>query len=93
VTVVVLNNGILGFQKDAETVKFGAYTTACHFAAVDHAAIARACGCEGIRVEDAAALPEVLKRALVAERPTLIEVMTDPDAHPPISLFAGTLDH
>ena len=47
VTVILLNNGVLGYQKDAETVKFGAYTTACHFAPVDHAAIARACGCEG----------------------------------------------
>ncbi|KAB2848631.1 MAG: acetolactate synthase catalytic subunit [Hyphomicrobiaceae bacterium] len=91
-TVIVLNNGVLGYQRDAETVKFGAYTTACHFAPVDHAAIARACGCEGIRVEDAGAILPALQTALRSGRPSLIEVMADPDAHPPISLYDGTLD-
>jgi acetolactate synthase-1/2/3 large subunit len=73
-------------------VKFGAYTTACHFAPVDHAAIARACGCEGIRVEEANAILPALKTARTSGRSTLIEVMTDPDAHPPLSLYDGTLD-
>lgn len=91
-TVIVLNNGVLGYQRDAETVKFGAYTTACHFAPVDHAAIARACGCEGVRVEDAGGILPALQTALRSGRPSLIEVMTDPDAHPPISLYDGTLD-
>lgn len=91
-TVIVLNNGILGFQKDAETVKFGSFTTACHFSPVDHAAIARACGCEGIQITDPDELPGVLERAIGGTRPTLIEVITDPNAHPPISLFDGTLD-
>jgi acetolactate synthase-1/2/3 large subunit len=91
-TLIVLNNGILGYQKDAETVKFGTYTTACHFAPVDHAAIARACGTEGIRVDQADHIRDVLAAALASDRPTLIEIMTDPDAHPPISLYDGTLD-
>lgn len=92
VTVIVLNNGILGYQKDAETVKFGTYTTACHFAPVDHAAIARACGCAGIRVEAPAEILPSLQEALSGNRPTLIEITTDPDAHPAISLYDGTLD-
>lgn len=91
-TVILLNNGILGFQKDAETVKFGAYTTACHFAPVDHAQIARACGCEALRIEDEAGLLPGLKRAMESDRPCLLEIMTDPAAHPPLSLFDGTLD-
>jgi acetolactate synthase-1/2/3 large subunit len=93
VTVIVLNNGILGYQKDAETVKFGTYTTACHFAPVDHAAIARACGCESVRIDEADDVAPALEAALASPRPTLIEIMTDPDAHPPISLYDGTLDH
>jgi len=92
VTVIVLNNGVLGYQKDAETVKFGIYTTACHFAPVDHVSIARACGCEAVRVETPDSILPALQAALSSGKPTLIEVMTDPDAHPPISLYDGTLD-
>lgn len=91
-TVVVLNNGVLGYQKDAETVKFGTYTTACHFAPVDHAAIARACGCVGVHVETPVEILPALRDALQGERPTLIEITADPDAHPAISLYDGTLD-
>lgn len=92
VVVIVLNNCILGFQKDAETVKFGGYTTACHFSPVDHAAIARACGCGGVVVSAPGDLGKALDLALAEQRPWLIEVVTDPSAHPPISLFDGTLD-
>ncbi|MGV1791600.1 acetolactate synthase catalytic subunit [Rhizobium sp. A37_96] len=88
VTIIVLNNGILGFQRDAETVKFGQYTSACHFADVDHAALAKACGCPSIRIDDPAALAPALKRGIEGNEPLLIEVMTDPEAHPPLSLFA-----
>jgi acetolactate synthase I/II/III large subunit len=93
VVVIVLNNGVLGFQKDAETVKFGGYSSACHFSNVDHALIARACGCESTTVTAPGNLGQVLDEALAAQRPWLIEVVTDPSAHPPISLFDGTLDH
>lgn len=87
VILIVLNNSVLGFQKDAETVKFGRYTSACHFNAVDHAAIARACGVEGYRVESAAELAERLDHAIKVRRPVLLDVITDPSAFPPISLF------
>jgi acetolactate synthase-1/2/3 large subunit len=85
--IVVLNNGVLGFQKDAETVKFGRYTTACHFAPVDHAAIARACGCQAVRIESAAAVLPALQTALRSGKPWLLDIVTDPEAHPPLSLF------
>ena len=88
VTIIVLNNGILGFQKDAETVKFGTYTTACHLGNVDHSLIAEACGCPSIRISDPFDLAEHLARGLRGQTPLLLEVMTDPAAHPPLSLFA-----
>ena len=92
VTVIVLNNGVLGFQKDAETVKFGSYTSACHFAPVNHCGIAQACGCHAEVVTEAAALQPALQRAREARRPYLIDVRTDPAAFPPLSLFVNLAD-
>lgn len=91
-TVIVLNNGVLGYQKDAETVKFGAYTTACHLAPVDHAAIAQACHCRAARIERPGDVLPALQRAIGSGEPWLLDVVTDPDAHPPLSLYDGTLD-
>lgn len=89
VTVIVLNNQILGYQKDAEDVLFGAHTEACHFAPVDHAAIARACGARGIRVETPGDVAGAIADALAATGPTVIDVVTDPSARPPITLYRG----
>ncbi|QLF71730.1 acetolactate synthase catalytic subunit (plasmid) [Peteryoungia desertarenae] len=88
VTVIVLNNGILGFQRDAETVKFGRFTSACHFAPVNHALLAAACGCPSARIVDPQDLADGIETALNSDGPFVIEVMTDPEAHPPLSLFA-----
>jgi acetolactate synthase-1/2/3 large subunit len=88
VTLMVLNNQILGYQKHAESLRFGMHTDAVHFEPVDHAAIARACGLPGIRVERADEIGPALDEALANQsQTTLIDVMTDPDAHPPITLF------
>lgn len=92
VVTIVLNNGVLGYQKDAETVKFGAYTSACHFTDVDHAAIAGAIGMKAQRIANPGDIASALSEALKARAPSLIEVITDPDAHPSLSLFDGTLD-
>ena len=89
VTVVVLNNGILGFQKHAEDTKYGEHTIACDFADVDHAAIARACGIAGTRVATAEEFGPALDAAFASGKPALIEVLTDPNAKPPIGIFAG----
>ncbi len=89
ITVLVLNNGILGYQKHAEDVIFGEHTDAVDFSAVDHAAIARACGVSGVRVERGEEVGAALDAAFASGGPTLIDVITDPDAKPPISFYAG----
>jgi len=91
VVVTVLNNQILGYQKHAEDVLFGAHTSAIYFEPVDHAAIARACGLNGVRVEDPAEYGPALDRALGSDMATVIDVITDPAAHPPITSFENRL--
>ncbi len=88
-TVIVLNNGILGFQKHGEDTILGDHTNACDFAEVDHAAIARACGVNAVRVERGEEVGAALDAALGSNEPTLIEVLTDPNARPPLTFFHG----
>jgi acetolactate synthase-1/2/3 large subunit len=91
IIVTVLNNQILGYQKHAEDVLFGAHTSAIYFEPVDHAAIARACGLNGVRIEDPADYGPALDRGLAAEATTVVDVITDPAAYPPVTSFEGRL--
>ena len=92
VVLTVLNNSCLGYQKDAEDVKFGRHSTACYFTAVDHAAIARASGCRGVRVEKASEYLPALREALACNETTVLDVITDPSAYPPVTFFDGLDD-
>ena len=64
-----------------------ARTSACDLEPVDHAAIARACGVDGERIERPDALADALRRALAAPRTVVLDVVSDPDAYPPITVF------
>jgi acetolactate synthase-1/2/3 large subunit len=88
VVTILINNGILGYQKHAECLKYGAHTSAVHFADVDHAAVARASGINGVRVTDPSTLEEVIAQASAADQSTLIEVMCTNQAHPPITFYS-----
>ncbi len=70
ITVVVFNNNALGW------VLHGSGPFAAEFKDFDHAAIARAMGCNGVRVSEPAALGPALKEALAARVPTVIDVRT-----------------
>jgi len=91
VVLIVLNNQILGYQWHAEDVLYGGHTDAVELAPVDHAAIARACGCEGIRLERAEDIQGALERALRSGVTTVIDAIIDPRAYPPITLFEGKM--
>jgi acetolactate synthase-1/2/3 large subunit len=91
VVVTVLNNQSLAYQKHAEDVLFGAHTSAVDLGPVDHAAIARACGLNGVRVERPEDYRRALDEAIAAEQATVIDVMVDPHAVPPVTAFEGRL--
>jgi acetolactate synthase-1/2/3 large subunit len=70
IIVVVFNNKALGW------VLHGSGPFAAEFKDFDHARIARAMGCRGVRVEDPGALGPALQEAMAARVPTVIDVMT-----------------
>jgi acetolactate synthase-1/2/3 large subunit len=92
IVVTVFNNQVLGFQKDAEDERHGRHTDACYFSAVDHAAVGRAAGCVGVRVETPAQYAEALAEAMKSETPTILDVVTDPMAYPPLRVFDDRVD-
>src|SRR5262245_55647817 len=65
-------------------------TVATDLGPVDFAAIARACGARGIRVETDAAFEQALRQAMANDRPTVIQVALDRGWVHPDQPFAGT---
>src|SRR5690606_7837465 len=92
IVVTVFNNQVLGFQKDAEDERHGRHTDACYFAPVDHAAIGKVVGCTGVRVESATHYAEALAEAMKSDGPTILDVVTDPMAYPPLRAFDDRVD-
>jgi len=72
IAIVVLNNGALGWVKHGQ----GDRAIASSFADTNYAEIARAMGCDGIRVEQPGELAGALAQALSAGRATVIDVVT-----------------
>ncbi|MEQ1775040.1 MAG: acetolactate synthase catalytic subunit, partial [Burkholderiales bacterium] len=93
VIIIVLNNQILGYQWHAEDALYGNHTDACQLAPVDHAAIARACGCNGVRVEKPTDFKPALAQSFRSPMTTVIDVTVDPKAYPPITLYEGKLSY
>ena len=87
VVVSVLSNSHLGFQKHAEEVRYGGHTDAVDIAPIDHAAIAQACGLYGERIERPEDYLPAVEAAFGADRTTVLDVIVDPDAYPPITGF------
>ncbi len=70
IITVVFNNKALGW------VLHGSGRFAAEFNDFNHAEIAKAMGCRGVRVDNPAALGPALREALAARAPTVIDVMT-----------------
>jgi acetolactate synthase-1/2/3 large subunit len=86
VVVVVLNNSTFAYQKHAEQLHYGrSFET--ELLDVDYAALARVLRCDGISVSDPDQLAPALGTAIASGRPTVINVVIDPEAFPPITAF------
>ena len=70
IITVVFNNNALGW------VYHGSGPFAAEFRDFDHAAIARAMGCNGVRITEPSQLGPALREALAARIPTVLDVRT-----------------
>ncbi len=89
---VVLNNGTLGYENFLiryfnEPGEITRETPGCDYSDTDYAAIARAFGCVGIRVEHPKEIRPALEKAFASGRPAIIDVLIDPEIIPPITYF------
>ena len=86
IAIVVVNNGCLGMVRQMQDESFGGRRCAVDFPRVNGATVpdfvklARAYGAAGVRVTDPAKLDSVIARAMRARRPTLVEVVVEPEA-------------
>jgi acetolactate synthase I/II/III large subunit len=91
VTVVNNNGGGNQSKRGFDRVYGGQQTAIARelwtFSKVDFARIAQDMGALGIRVEQASAFPAALAQALAAERPAVIDVVTDIDALAPTAVI------
>jgi acetolactate synthase-1/2/3 large subunit len=79
VVTVVLNNSVLGWVKDGQRRR-GNRFIASELGRTDHARIAQAMGCAGVRIETIKELVSELDRVRDAREPVVLDVVTTEDA-------------
>jgi pyruvate dehydrogenase (quinone)/pyruvate oxidase len=82
VKIVVIKNNSLGQIKWEQMAFLGNPEFGCELFPIDYAAVARACGINGFAVEDPAQCGAVLREALGAVGPALVEAAVDGDEPP-----------
>jgi acetolactate synthase I/II/III large subunit len=84
IVAVVLNNASLASERHHQESHYKrVITEVCDYRDVDFAAVARAFGAHGTRVEDGADLNDAVRDALKSNMPALIDVRVSRDAHAP----------
>jgi acetolactate synthase I/II/III large subunit len=79
-TIVVVNNAASGYVKALQHAMFRGRYQSSDLVEMDYAAIARAMGCNGIRVDDPDRLGAVLREGLgERDRPTVLDVVVTRD--------------
>ena len=86
-TAVVISNAVYGWIKAGQKSGYAQRYFSVDFSATDHAAVASGFGIKCWRVTDPAQVAPVLKQALAAAEPTLVDIVCQPlqDAKAPVS--------
>jgi len=95
-TVVILNNGVLGWIKHTATSRFGAKygAIACNYAPINFADVAGGFGVPGQQIATEEGLVAALQRAATTDGPYLVDVRSSGDETPVLKLAqqkTGTL--
>ncbi len=91
-TTVIFNNAAFGFSYDVQRYLHSSndrLPDATDFLDLDFAAIARAFGAHGERVEDPAELIPALRRAEESGKPAIVDVATSKEVTPPVGRYAA----
>jgi len=78
IKVIVIKNNTLGQIKWEQIVFLGNPEYGCELQPMDFAMFARACGAEGITIEEPQLCGEALAKALSIEGPVVVEAVVDP---------------
>jgi pyruvate dehydrogenase (quinone) len=78
IKVVVINNNTLAMIKWEQMVMDGNPEFGTELSPIDYAAVARACGGKGYRIEDPTICGDVLEEALQERGPVVIDAIVDP---------------
>ncbi len=81
---IVLNNAKLGLVHELQKFSLGEKTVSTTFNRVNLAKVAEGLGAQGFTIECPGELSEILPRALESGKPTVIDVIIDPDEVPPL---------
>ena len=87
ITFIVISNAVYGWIKAGQKTGYSQRYFSVDFGVTDHARVAEAFGVKSWRVTQPAELSGVLKRALAADGPTLVDVVCQPlhEAKAPVS--------
>jgi acetolactate synthase-1/2/3 large subunit len=83
----VFSNACYGWIKAGQKTGYQGRYFSVDFGRTDHARVAEAFGLQAWRVEDPAQLEPILRKAIAADGPTLVDVIAQPlqEAHAPVS--------
>ncbi len=88
IVVVILNNRSLAFEYHIQELLYGQPVTEVDdFVDVDYAAVARAFGAAGFRVDTVSAFRNALIQAMSSNRPAVVDALIDKEAIAPVTRY------